>query len=219
MCLSSVMPASWRQVCDREGTLLSVLNPASVSGLEYMGRPMEISQSDTEVISPGDTGFRQISVSPPLGIWTEKKKKERKQHLHVKHTACFTASLLFFFQAGRIWQQMYQFFSLTHASLVGMRVVCGQKGWAGAMGIVWADAGGSIQSLGQLSCTTLNLLETTQKHPGRTLPRLIHSRLIQGKRILTLHIASPDRPSSFMNRHESFWLLPSSDFSKNNNGE
>lgn len=78
MCLSSVMPASRRQVCDREGTLLSVLNPASVSRLEYIGRPMEISQSDTEVISPGDTGFRQISVSPPLGIWTVKKRKKGK---------------------------------------------------------------------------------------------------------------------------------------------
>lgn len=57
--------------------MLSVLNPASVSGLEYIGRPMEISQSDTEVISPGETGFRQISVSPPLGIWAEEKEKEK----------------------------------------------------------------------------------------------------------------------------------------------
>lgn len=181
-----------------------MLNPASVSGLEYMGRPMEISQSDTEVISPGDTGFRQISVSPPLGIWTEKKKKERKQNLHVKHTACFTASLLFCFQAGRIQQQMYQFFSLMHAMLVGVRVVCGQKGWAGAVVTVWAGAGGSTQSFGQLSCTILNSSETTQKQPVRSLPRLIHSRLIQGKRILTLCITSPDRQSSFMYRHESF---------------
>ena len=54
-----------------------MLNPASVSRVEYIGRPMEISQSDTEVISPGDTGFRQISVSPPLGIWTVKKIQEK----------------------------------------------------------------------------------------------------------------------------------------------
>lgn len=55
--------------------MLSVLNPASVSRLEYIGRPMEISQSDTEVMSPGDTGLRQISVSPPLGIWGVKKER------------------------------------------------------------------------------------------------------------------------------------------------
>lgn len=56
-----------------------MLNPASVSRLEYIGRPMEISQSDTEVMSPGDRGLRQISVSPPLGIW--RVKKERKENL------------------------------------------------------------------------------------------------------------------------------------------
>lgn len=52
-----------------------MLNPASVSRLEYIGRPMEISQSETEVMSPGDTGLRQISVSPPLGIWGGKKER------------------------------------------------------------------------------------------------------------------------------------------------
>lgn len=68
MCLSSVMPASWRQVWDREGTWPSVLKPASVRALAYMGRPMETSQSDTDETHPGDRGFLQISVSPPLGI-------------------------------------------------------------------------------------------------------------------------------------------------------
>lgn len=48
MCLSSVMPASWRQVWDREGTWPRVLKPASERALAYMGRPMETSQSDTD---------------------------------------------------------------------------------------------------------------------------------------------------------------------------
>lgn len=74
MCLSSVMPASWRQVWDREGTWPSVLNPASVRVLVYMGRPMEISQSDTDETHPGEKGFLQISVSPPLGIWVNKER-------------------------------------------------------------------------------------------------------------------------------------------------
>lgn len=73
MCLSSVMPASWRQVWDREGTWPSVLNPASVRALVYMGRPMETSQSDTDETHPGERGFLQISVSPPLGIWIKKE--------------------------------------------------------------------------------------------------------------------------------------------------
>lgn len=39
----------------------------------YMGRPMEISQSDTDETHPGERGFLQISVSPPLGIWVNKE--------------------------------------------------------------------------------------------------------------------------------------------------
>lgn len=59
---------------DREGTWPSVLNPAAVRVLVYMGRPMEISQSDTDETHPGEKGFLQISVSPPLGIWVNKDR-------------------------------------------------------------------------------------------------------------------------------------------------
>lgn len=38
-----------------------------------MGRPMETSQSDTDETHPGERGFLQISVSPPLGIWINKE--------------------------------------------------------------------------------------------------------------------------------------------------
>jgi hypothetical protein len=37
-----------------------------------MGRPMEMSQSFMDATHPGDRGFLQISVSPPLGIWIKK---------------------------------------------------------------------------------------------------------------------------------------------------
>lgn len=77
MCLSSAMPASRRQVWDREGTWLSALKPASERALVYMGRPMETSQSDTDATHPGDRGFLQISVSPPLGICGEKATSGR----------------------------------------------------------------------------------------------------------------------------------------------
>lgn len=121
MCLSSVMPASWRQVCDREGTLLSVLNPASVSRLEYIGRPMEISQSDTEVISPGDTGFRQISVSPPLGIWAV-KKKTKKTTLKVKHSCLFYSKSSFVF-SSKLVEFHNRCFNFSHVTFVSMRAV------------------------------------------------------------------------------------------------
>jgi hypothetical protein len=49
-----------------------VLNPASERVLVYMGRPMEMSQSFMDATHPGDRGFLQISVSPPLGIWIKK---------------------------------------------------------------------------------------------------------------------------------------------------
>lgn len=58
---------------DREGTWPSELKPASVRVVVYMGRPMEISQSDTDETHPGERGFLQISVSPPLGIWVKKE--------------------------------------------------------------------------------------------------------------------------------------------------
>lgn len=120
MCLSSVMPASWRQVCDREGTLLSVLNPASVSRPKYIGRPMEISQSDTEVISPGDTGFRQISVSPPLGIWTVTKQKNRT--LNVKHKFLFYSKSSFVFPS-KLVEFHSSCFNFSHVTFVSMRAV------------------------------------------------------------------------------------------------
>lgn len=47
LCLSSVMPASWRQVGQSSCTWPRVLKPASERALAYMGRPMETSQSDT----------------------------------------------------------------------------------------------------------------------------------------------------------------------------
>lgn len=63
---------------DREGTWPSELNPASVRALVYMGRPMEISHSDTDDTQLGDRGFLQISVSPPLGIWRKKENSVGK---------------------------------------------------------------------------------------------------------------------------------------------
>lgn len=77
ICLSSVMPASWSEVCDREGTLLKSLIPAALRETEYIGRPTETSQSVMEEIFPGDTGFRQISVRPPLGICSKRRKKKQ----------------------------------------------------------------------------------------------------------------------------------------------
>lgn len=101
-----------------------MLNPASASRLEYIGRPMEISQSDTEVISPGDTGFRQISVSPPLGIWTvmEKKKREKKRTLNVKHNCLFYSKSSFVF-SSKLVEFHSSCFNFSHVTFISMRVV------------------------------------------------------------------------------------------------
>lgn len=139
--------------------MLSVLNPASVSGLEYIGRPMEISQSDTEVISPGETGFRQISVSPPLGIWAEEKEKEKALTLN---------TLLGLLQV--ICSSKLVEFNSRCCSFSLLRDACWYESglWAERLrsprrsrnsnnfGNVHVDAVGSIQLLGQLSCTILN---------------------------------------------------------------
>lgn len=74
ICLSSIIPMLRKWVCERAGTLFNAVNPASNRGRAYIGRPIDISQSETDEICPGDTGFLQISVRPPLGIYKNWQK-------------------------------------------------------------------------------------------------------------------------------------------------
>lgn len=67
-CLSSRTPASHTLLSVNTATWLSVSTPAAASILVYMGRPMEVSQSETVLMLPETTGFRHISVKPPEGI-------------------------------------------------------------------------------------------------------------------------------------------------------
>lgn len=61
--------------------MLRSLTPAAMRELEYIGSPIETSQSVMDVICPGDTGFRQISVRPPLGICRKEKKTTSSNQL------------------------------------------------------------------------------------------------------------------------------------------
>lgn len=66
---SSRTPASHALLSVNKATRLSVSIPAVARVVEYMGRPMEMSQSETVLMFPKVGGFRHISVKPPEGIW------------------------------------------------------------------------------------------------------------------------------------------------------
>lgn len=136
-----------------------MLNPASVSGLEYIGRPMEISQSDTEVISPGETGFRQISVSPPLGIWAEEKKKEKALTLNILlvllHVIFCSSSKPVEFNSRCYSFSLSQDACWYESGLRAERLRSPRRR-RNSNNFGNVDAVGSIQLLGQLSCTILN---------------------------------------------------------------
>lgn len=87
---------------------------------------MEISQSDTEVMSPGDTGLRQISVSPPLGIWGG--KKERTENSNVKHICLFYKSFVCLFVfSSKLVEFHGRCSNFSHVTFVSMRVVWAER--------------------------------------------------------------------------------------------
>lgn len=66
MWCSSLSPASLTLASFKDDTRPSVSKPAAISGAQYMGIPIDTSQSETELTWTGDTGLR-----PPEGICRE----------------------------------------------------------------------------------------------------------------------------------------------------
>lgn len=78
MWCSSFRPASLALASFKDETRPSVSKPAANRGAEYMGIPIDTSQSDTELTWTGDTGFRHMSVKPPEGICGDKENTKTK---------------------------------------------------------------------------------------------------------------------------------------------
>ncbi|TNN65704.1 hypothetical protein EYF80_024108 [Liparis tanakae] len=61
-CFSSRTPASRAPLSVNEAARLSVSTPAAARGEAYIGRPMEVSQSETVLTLHEGRGFRHISL-------------------------------------------------------------------------------------------------------------------------------------------------------------
>lgn len=95
-CLSSRTPASRAPLSVSEETRPSVSTPAAARDEAYMGRPMEVSQSETLLMLPEGWGLLHISVKPPDGIWATDKHDLKRANGRIFLKSRFT-------REGKCW--------------------------------------------------------------------------------------------------------------------